>query len=184
MGQREAEAMSAFQTYVIQAEAGGPIKIGKATDVMGRLRDLQVGYPFKLVLLGTIEIEERDAHRALNQSRLSGEWFAVSEQTIAFLSTFGITPRQEQCPSCRRLRARNQQLIRLVKGLKLNLDRLKEEVTSAVFTLGRIHWGDWNDISRRSPLLVGGDKTSECHVSCGSLEMHGRTIRVGGEEVA
>jgi hypothetical protein len=64
--------------YVMEGEAGGPIKVGRAKDPWARARDLQTGNPYTLrvlhVLIGDHELEWQLHHR-LKDSRLQGEWF-------------------------------------------------------------------------------------------------------------
>lgn len=66
--------------YFIQAQSGGPIKIGKAKDVAKRVMILQCGNPDLLVVRRTIpfadaEAAERRLHRAFTALRIQGEWF-------------------------------------------------------------------------------------------------------------
>lgn len=64
--------------YFIQAGAGGPIKIGVATDIARRVATLQTGSPEPLVVLATIaggRAVEGRFHRALSLHRLRSEWF-------------------------------------------------------------------------------------------------------------
>lgn len=71
--------MSLGRIYFIQAEIGGPIKIGFATDVWARLKGLQTGHPEKLVcrvhICGTME-DEHVLHEDYTAHRLVGEWFS------------------------------------------------------------------------------------------------------------
>lgn len=75
--------------YFIQADIGGPIKIGYAGDVANRLRELQCGSPFPLVLLrvenGTLADEKR-LHRHFAATRLHGEWFEPTPELRARIS--------------------------------------------------------------------------------------------------
>ena len=74
--------------YVIGPE-GGPFKIGVATSVDARRYSLQTGNPHRLYVIATWEHEaprmvEAQAHRALADRRLQGEWFNVSaEEAVA-----------------------------------------------------------------------------------------------------
>lgn len=64
--------------YFIQAESGGPIKIGHAFDTKQRLGALQTGHPEKLVLLGSFfgsQYDEHKLHEKFNSYRVRGEWF-------------------------------------------------------------------------------------------------------------
>lgn len=77
--------------YFIQCgDRFGPIKIGTATDVHGRLVGLQTGCPTELRLLGDVDAEpnapsERDLHGRFNTQRIRGEWFAWSPELQAFI---------------------------------------------------------------------------------------------------
>lgn len=77
--------------YFIQAENGGPIKIGYARNVMDRLTQIQSMCPFKLVLLasarGTLQ-DERTLHRKFANARLHGEWFSPKQEIIDLYRTF------------------------------------------------------------------------------------------------
>jgi hypothetical protein len=71
--------------YFIQAEHGGPIKIGIAADPHERLRELQVGSPYRLVIRMTRRggvAAERRYQRQFKAHRLSGEWFAPSDALV------------------------------------------------------------------------------------------------------
>lgn len=75
------------KAYVYAIAAGGDaIKIGKAKNPVGRLKDLQTSHHQPLALLYSLEClsaestaVEREAHRHLRRYRLQGEWFKVSE---------------------------------------------------------------------------------------------------------
>ena len=67
--------------YFIQAEQGGPIKIGFSTNDVGcrsRLKGIQTGNPQRLVIRRVIEgdrFTESDLHHRFAFCRLQGEWF-------------------------------------------------------------------------------------------------------------
>jgi hypothetical protein len=64
--------------YYVQAEQGGPIKIGSTTNVAKRLIGLQNGSPLLLKLIGVEpggRLRERELHIKLHYWRLHGEWF-------------------------------------------------------------------------------------------------------------
>lgn len=66
--------------------ATGPVKIGKARWVDGRLRMLQCGTPHKLQLIGTLPargFEEADWHREFEHLRIRGEWFEWTDELAA-----------------------------------------------------------------------------------------------------
>lgn len=70
-------------TYFIQAEDGGPIKIGLSTygKVDDRLKSLQTGNPLRLVVRRLVHGDhEATLHKHFAAHRLGGEWFeAVPE---------------------------------------------------------------------------------------------------------
>ena len=76
--------------YFIQAETGGPIKIGVARDVLRRLDALQIGNPLTLRIIGVITdvdlYDERDMHNRFAHLRLRGEWFTDDPAIHAYLA--------------------------------------------------------------------------------------------------
>jgi hypothetical protein len=76
------------RVYFIQGEGGGPIKIGHATYVKSRLKELQSGSPVKLVVLATTpgrEREERALHDRFASHRLHGEWFSPAPELLEYI---------------------------------------------------------------------------------------------------
>lgn len=70
-----------MKTYFIQAVSGGPIKIGKAFLPKARLKDLQIGNPEELQLVGVLgEDREEALHRQFREERIRGEWFEATER--------------------------------------------------------------------------------------------------------
>lgn len=69
--------------YFLQAEHGGPIKIGVAHDPRARMADIQRMCPEKLILLATYPgvgaAGEALLHRGCAHWRLHGEWFEPHE---------------------------------------------------------------------------------------------------------
>lgn len=66
--------------YFIQAEQGGPIKIGRAWDPEKRIREVQCGNPYRLVLRHAEKTDdpsdlENRLHRWFAEYRMEGEWF-------------------------------------------------------------------------------------------------------------
>jgi Meiotically up-regulated gene 113 len=72
--------------YFMQADIGGPIKIGYSATPDGvekRRSTIQTGFPHKLIVLKTIEggrEKEKDLHARYGDLRLSGEWFEASPE--------------------------------------------------------------------------------------------------------
>jgi hypothetical protein len=80
--------------YFVQAESVGHIKIGwhAGTDAAERVRELQVGSPVKLTLLGTMPGEketEADLHRKFSHAHLHGEWFRAVPELLALIGRQG-----------------------------------------------------------------------------------------------
>lgn len=68
--------------YFARHGADGPIKIGRAYNPHKRVRDLSVGSPIALVILGAVlsmhaEEEEDEIHDRLREHCIRGEWFAA-----------------------------------------------------------------------------------------------------------
>ena len=72
----------------------GHIKIGKADDVVQRLKELQTGNPYRLTVLLTVMLEspiyafelELELHKKFDEYRLEGEWFE-SEPVLKLIDT-------------------------------------------------------------------------------------------------
>ena len=72
--------------YIVGSSKVGALKIGIASDIMGRLSQLQTGFPFRLAVYGAIFTRreyaariERLCHDKLKEFgfHLNGEWFDV-----------------------------------------------------------------------------------------------------------
>jgi hypothetical protein len=64
--------------YIIQAVAGGPVKIGVSDEPQGRVVQLQPGNPYPLQVIRVYEAQgksERAVHKTVRHLRLQGEWF-------------------------------------------------------------------------------------------------------------
>jgi|ERR1700676_3211289 len=78
--------ITGFQTYFIQGQVTGLIKIGRAIDPCKRLKGLQVGSPDRLVILGTCEADiEQATQRQFKENRAHGEWFRATPELMAFI---------------------------------------------------------------------------------------------------
>lgn len=80
--------------YFAQCGEEGPVKIGwTAGPVEARLRQLQVGSPEELRLLGTLHTEdaaelERELHGRFASYRVRGEWYQAEGELLAFLQIY------------------------------------------------------------------------------------------------
>ena len=85
--------------YFIKSESGH-VKIGYTrNNVEGRLISLQVGNPFKLSILKTIDFpqsQETLIHQNFDSARCQGEWFLLTEDILNFIeSPYLIDPQKE-----------------------------------------------------------------------------------------
>jgi hypothetical protein len=76
--------------YFIQADNGGPVKIGLAEDIESRIALFQAGCPFRLVCIGMIPDGSRSLEMSLHEqfatTRLHGEWFEDSPELQSYIS--------------------------------------------------------------------------------------------------
>lgn len=80
--------------YFVQAETGGPIKIGwtEDADASARLVGLQIGNPYRLVIRSTMlggHADEKELHRRFRLYRLNGEWFAPCRELVRLADALG-----------------------------------------------------------------------------------------------
>ncbi len=85
--------------YLIRAGEDGPVKIGRATNVVHRMANLQCGHYQKLVLLRTLDHDEPAKaeawlHRKFLSMRIIREWFRFHHTmlTIHLPADFSISP--------------------------------------------------------------------------------------------
>jgi hypothetical protein len=74
--------------YFIEAVGSNQVKIGYSKNVKSRLRSLQTGSPFELILLGVVPGSmslELDLHKEFDCYRQQGEWFSVSDEIISYV---------------------------------------------------------------------------------------------------
>src|SRR3990167_4210715 len=72
--------------YFMRAGDTGPIKIGSADDVDGRLRELQCGNHHELIVIRTVaggRPLERWFHRHFSAYRIRGEWFSFCDEMLS-----------------------------------------------------------------------------------------------------
>jgi hypothetical protein len=81
-----------MHTYVFAC--GGAIKVGRATNIKRRLRQVQLMNPLPVALLGTVDTDiERKAHVALEYAgipHIHGEWFKDSRDAREILVGLGL----------------------------------------------------------------------------------------------
>lgn len=80
--EREAFSNSRVKTYAILGVGTSRVKIGSAGDITKRGKDLQLGSPVELVLIGWCDHNiERRLHAALDSEWVHGEWFRMTSKT-------------------------------------------------------------------------------------------------------
>jgi hypothetical protein len=90
-----------MNVYFVRAKDHALMKIGKATDVGRRLKEIQTSCPYELEIMGVIKCKseahafavEKMAHEYLENSRTHGEWFRHNNRTEAVLRV--VTNRAE-----------------------------------------------------------------------------------------
>lgn len=116
--------------YFISYE-DGPIKIGRAVNVIERMRSLQTGLPHKLEVLGVLEGGhdlERKFHQEFAAIRLQGEWFKRDPELLHLIETRAKSieealddGRKHACRSC----------TKLADQVEILKDRLKRKIDSS-----------------------------------------------------
>jgi len=79
--------------YFIQANEGGPIKIGASRDPHARLEAIQANCPFRLKILTMVFCDtpygawhlERKLHETFASGRLHGEWFRPCVRLVRYV---------------------------------------------------------------------------------------------------
>lgn len=70
--------------YIIGEVGGVEVKIGRSVNPGQRLKQIQTGYPNKLVLWGFCkehdDFTEKQVHKLIKNSKIGGEWFYVSKE--------------------------------------------------------------------------------------------------------
>jgi hypothetical protein len=85
----------AIATIYFIGPEDGPIKIGWASRLKFRLRDLELANAFPLVVWATVEGPvklEREYHKQFKAHRLHGEWFARHPDILAEIARLTPTP--------------------------------------------------------------------------------------------
>jgi hypothetical protein len=74
--------------YFIEALTSGFVKIGYSQNPQERLKSLQNGVPFELVIIKTIKgtaEDEREIHRRFYKHRVRGEWYKFNQEIKDFI---------------------------------------------------------------------------------------------------
>lgn len=80
--------------YFAQGDDGGPIKIGRTTDLAARISSLIPNYPFGLLrYVGIMRAPgdmETELHVHFSRFRLRGEWFRPGAELVAFIRDLAV----------------------------------------------------------------------------------------------
>lgn len=72
-------------TYFVQAEAGGPVRIGKSTQPAREVVRIQEGCPWLVRLLHITDTPKHELHARFAHLRLGGSWFGPPDEIVAYL---------------------------------------------------------------------------------------------------
>jgi hypothetical protein len=98
----------------VEQDALSPVKFGVSQDPKKRLKDMQVGSPYPIVIIGFMPANrglELLVHRYLNCFRLYGEWFRRSEKTNGIIELICTNQPDTLLELVRVRRSRNQRVI-------------------------------------------------------------------------
>jgi hypothetical protein len=75
--------------YFIKGELTGLVKIGKAQNILNRLRTLQAASPDNLTILAVLPNEDSDRvyHQQFDASWVHAEWFNPTPKLLAFIKS-------------------------------------------------------------------------------------------------
>lgn len=89
--------------YIVQAESGGPLKIGFARCINKRVAELECGSPVPLRLLGAYDCSLRDEqaiHRTLKPLRVRREWYRPHRAIQALMCALPeVVVPEGRCPA-------------------------------------------------------------------------------------
>ena len=76
-----------YKTYVVEAVGTGRLKIGKATSIKTRLKQIQAHCPVIARVIATADEDiERILHKTLEVHRLHGEWFESNDELNSLIA--------------------------------------------------------------------------------------------------
>lgn len=123
--------------YFVQSEDGGPIKIGRASDIEARLSGLRTSRTDTLVLLASQRggaREEGRLHRRFKHLRTVREWFQPGPELLAHIASIALRAAKRPLDkaavkeSVRALRLMADQLERLAASQECDTENEREEV--------------------------------------------------------
>lgn len=93
-------------TYFIRHGSGGAVKIGRTSDLAGRVRGLATGAPTAPRILAVLEGDhEVELHRKLALFRVHGEWFLPTAPVLAEVTAAIRSSTDELCEVIEHLNA-------------------------------------------------------------------------------
>lgn len=61
------------------------VKIGTTTNILDRMKTLQIGCPYELELMGTCSLDESIIHEKFKHLHHRGEWHILSAKLLSFI---------------------------------------------------------------------------------------------------
>lgn len=75
-------------TYFVRAGDGGPIKIGRTTDLRQRLSSLRLACPYGCTCIGVLVGDhEARLHERFAGLRIHGEWFTAGAELLEYIES-------------------------------------------------------------------------------------------------
>lgn len=146
--------------YLIGSEPG-PKKIGIATDVYRRLKQLQTGNPIKLEIFHTVRLNtvktaksiETSCHTELRKYKQIGEWFDISIDIGKRIITEAVDPSIRKAISDH---AKNEKIEELKEQFATNRAEgklLSDEINALRTRLDQLH-SQWTDNLKQYGTIV------------------------------
>ena len=92
--------------YFILCSTQRMVKIGHTNNMVKRLHQLQVGCPYELKVIKTMDGDyelEQELHKRFDHYRVQGEWFVYSQEIKDYLNNPEVDPKTEEeifCDKC------------------------------------------------------------------------------------
>ena len=84
-------------TYVIEVVGHRLVKVGKTTNLMNRLNNIQSANPYEIRLVARIRGDvEAEIHSALRDKCVRGEWFRYDDDTRQVINKYPQIPLGER----------------------------------------------------------------------------------------
>ena len=119
-----------MEDYVYIIKCQDCYKIGKATNAGSRLKELQVGNPYKLELIKVFKVDdglrfEGVLHNLFYAKNIRGEWFKLTQEDLAKLDSMDT---EEFTHPWKTLLAKNPHIVQKMKKLADTFDSAVKKV--------------------------------------------------------